>query len=44
VATVPIDELEMIVTLVIGGFVKDSVKAMHGKYIHLLQIELLNIK
>jgi hypothetical protein len=34
----------VIVTLVIGGFVKGSVKAMPGKYIHLLQVELLNRK
>lgn len=43
-ATVRIDEMEMIVTLVIGGFVIGSVKVMHEKYIHLLQIELLNRK
>ena len=43
-ASVRIDELEVIVTLVIGGYAKGSVKAMPGKYIHLLQVELLNRK
>jgi len=42
--TVRVDELEVIVTLVIGGYAKGSVEVMPGKCIHLLQIELLDRK
>jgi len=42
--TVRVDDLEVIVTLVIGGYAKGSVEVMPGKYIHLLRIELLNKK